>query len=88
MLHVLFVSITGKRRDDEAAMTKLAACADIFDPSNNALGRGARSVEARSDASGDAGAGDQTTAGEQDLRAERRRIARSARQSRDGMRAA
>ena len=40
MLHVLFVSMaSGKRRQDEAAMAKLAECVDIFSPANNVLGR-------------------------------------------------
>jgi hypothetical protein len=38
MLHALFASM-GKRRDDEAAMAKLSACADVFTPEANALGR-------------------------------------------------
>jgi hypothetical protein len=37
MLHVLFASMTGKLRKDEAAMLKLTECAEIFSPSNNLL---------------------------------------------------
>jgi hypothetical protein len=37
MLHVLFASVTGKLRKDEAAMLKLTECAEIFSPANNAL---------------------------------------------------
>jgi hypothetical protein len=39
MIHVLFASMTGKLREDAAAMIKLAACAEIFSPANNALGQ-------------------------------------------------
>jgi hypothetical protein len=42
MLHVLFVSMTGKPRIDEAAMVKLTECAEIFSPTNNALGEALR----------------------------------------------
>ena len=39
MLHALFGSMRGKRREDEAAMAKLAECVDIFSPASAALGR-------------------------------------------------
>jgi hypothetical protein len=39
MLHALFASMTGKLRQDEAAMAKLADCVDIFSPASRALGR-------------------------------------------------
>lgn len=39
MLHALFASMTGKLRQDEAAMAKLAGCVDIFSPASRALGR-------------------------------------------------
>ena len=37
MIYALFASMTGKLREDEAAMAKLAGCVDIFSPANNAL---------------------------------------------------
>ena len=42
MLHVLFDDIHPERRADEAAMVKLAQCADVFEPDVTRLG--ARSI--------------------------------------------